>query len=336
MITIKEIAERLEVSPTTVSNVINGHTNKVSPETEQRVREALEETNYTPRMGLRVLSKGYSQIIGVVIYPHREHENTPFADPFYSQVVGVLEEEMHRYEYFMMAYSTNKMNDIYKMAAGWNVDGVIALCLSGEGYRVLSDLIKKPVVGIDVRTEKPVAYSVGIDDDGAAYSMAALLLEYGYRRIKVCLHDDSHMDHVRSEGVRRAIHDFGDKDVDFENVKISVYQKERLEQLRDLCAARTPDTVLFFLCDGAAVEALHFLKNQGIEVPKEMGVVGFDDINMAAISIPPLTTIHQNVKKKALLALDMLIQLIRGEEVKEGNIVLPTHPVIRESIRRLK
>ena len=88
--TIKEIAEALNVSTATVSNVIHGHLEKMSPETAQMIREKIEQYQYIPNMGARMLAKGASQIIGVITnYPNRE-EKYALQDPFVSEMIGDL------------------------------------------------------------------------------------------------------------------------------------------------------------------------------------------------------------------------------------------------------
>ena len=100
--TIKEIAEALDVSTATVSNVIHGHLEKMSPETAQMVREKLEEYQYIPNMGARMLAKGASRIIGVITnYPNRE-EKYALQDPFVSEMIGGLENAIRSRGYYMM------------------------------------------------------------------------------------------------------------------------------------------------------------------------------------------------------------------------------------------
>ena len=89
--TIKEIANSLGVSTATVSNVIHGHLEKMSPETAQLIRKKLEQYQYIPNMGARMLAKGDSEIVGVITnYPNRE-EKLALADPFVSEMIAALE-----------------------------------------------------------------------------------------------------------------------------------------------------------------------------------------------------------------------------------------------------
>ena len=88
MATIKEIAERAGVSTTTVSNVIHGKTNKVSPATIETINGLIKEMGYVQKMGLRVLSKESSQLIAVVVNYHKEFRDSLLADPFYGKVLG--------------------------------------------------------------------------------------------------------------------------------------------------------------------------------------------------------------------------------------------------------
>ena len=84
----------MNVSPTTVANVIHGRTSKVSKENVERIQQALKEHNYVPKMGLEALTKGKTRLIIVVIHTTKRYTQTTVGDPFYSQTIGVLEEEI--------------------------------------------------------------------------------------------------------------------------------------------------------------------------------------------------------------------------------------------------
>lgn len=100
--TIKEIANSLGVSTATVSNVIHGHLEKMSPETAQLIRKKLEQYQYIPNMGARMLAKGDSEIVGVITnYPNRE-EKLALADPFVSEMIAALENAIRGRGYYTM------------------------------------------------------------------------------------------------------------------------------------------------------------------------------------------------------------------------------------------
>ncbi len=106
MVTIKQIAGELGVSPTTVSNVIHGNTKEVSLQTIKRVKQKVEELNYIPNMSARVLARNSSKIIGLIIrYPVMEGKNV-VQDPFNSELIGMIESEVRKIRIFLMLYAT--------------------------------------------------------------------------------------------------------------------------------------------------------------------------------------------------------------------------------------
>lgn len=336
MITIRELADRLGVSPTTVSNVVNGRYEKVSEKTRQRIEAAIEETRFVQNMSLRVLSKNTSHIIGVVVYPHTEHEDTFLTDPFYGRFLGSVEKKLHDYHYVMMVYCSNDLDDIYRMVAGWNVDGVLAVNFYGAEYQELSDRIQKPVVAVDIQNREQVRYNVGIDDFHATYEMTRLLCSYGYRDIQPLFKADTGADHDRFLGCCQAVADCGLAPLSAPFLLLSDVRDERIPQYEMMFRRKTDRTAWFFFADIYAVEAMHHFANQGIRIPQELGVVGFDNNRIASLSVPPLTTVGQSIDRKAKTALQMLLRLIRGERVEPGIVDLETWPVLRGSIQNFQ
>ena len=178
MVTIKEIAELTGVSPTTVQNVIHGRTNKVSKENLERIRSALAELHYVPRLAHETMTRGRTKIIGVVIWANRRYEETAAADPFYGQIIGFLESEIRRAGYYMMLYIEADVDTIFRTAASWNMSGVIAVSFTKQSLEKLRTLMDGyPVIGIDTaRRTGPVADNVGLDDEDGGYRMTKYLL----------------------------------------------------------------------------------------------------------------------------------------------------------------
>ena len=140
MVTIKEIAESLNVSTATVSNVIHGHLHKMSPAMVQRIRDKLEEYQYIPNMGARMLAKGDSEIIGVITnYPNRE-EKLALQDPFVSELIGALENEIRTHHFFTLLYAAQNAQEINHLAQTWNTQGMIIMGLQADQCRELMQL----------------------------------------------------------------------------------------------------------------------------------------------------------------------------------------------------
>lgn len=147
--TIKEIANSLDVSTATVSNVIHGHLEKMSPETAQLVRKKLEQYQYIPNMGARMLAKGDSEIVGVITnYPNRE-EKFALQDPFVSEMIAALENAIRARGYYTMLRAAQTAAEIHRISQTWNAVGLIVMGLQANQCRELVEATRKPIVFVD-------------------------------------------------------------------------------------------------------------------------------------------------------------------------------------------
>lgn len=337
MATIKEIAERAGVSTTTVSNVIHGKTKKVSPATIQKIDQLIKEMGYVQKMGLRVLSKESSQLIAVIVNSHKEFRDSILGDPFYGAVLGFIEQYAQSQGYYVMFYSSKDIDKIFQMVIGWNIDGVIAISFSKRNCEKIYQLIQKPIVSIDAYGELEPGQphqvlNIGLDDVSGGYRMTRHLLDCGYRQIKVCAGQDSGVDHLRYLGAQNAVRECPDRAVRLQFVPLGLDWTKRKENYAWLMQRRQPGTALFFLSDLYALEAISFFSSHGLRIPEELGIAGYDDISFAQISAPRLTTIHQDVEKKAQLAVELLLERVRGGALPcPPEVRLPVSLVVRSS-----
>lgn len=340
MATIKEIAEAAAVSTTTVSNVIHGKTKKVSPATIQKIEALIKDMGYVQKMGLRVLNNENSQLIAVVINYHKDFKDSILGDPFYGRIIGFIEEYVQAKGYYLMLHSTKDIEAIFQMVAGWNVDGVIAISFSRRNCQKMYELIKKPIVSIDAYGKPadegagPVV-NIGLDDVSGGYQMTKHLLELGYKHIKVCAGRDSGVDHLRFLGAKQAMKELAHSGQDLQFVSLGMNYDERLSNYDFVIKRRKSQTALFFLSDMYALEAIRLLADKKLWVPDELGVAGYDDISYAAYSTPQLTTVRQDIKQKANLAVELLLQQIEEDIMPDKReIELPVYLVKRQSVRQ--
>lgn len=339
MIRIKDIADKAGVSPTTVSNVLHGHTKKVSPETLDRINRILEELNYIPNMGARMLAKNGSKIIGVTInYPRREEKNA-VQDPFNSALVGSLSEAIQKHGYYMMFCAADGVDQILKLAATWNIDGLIMLGIDAAQCRQIKQSTDKPVVFIDsyFRDCDFEYENVGLDDEEGGYQMTKYLLENGHRKITFLadVPQPAGVDWWRLQGCKRALAEAGVPFTEKNFIPFSRNYYQRQEDLKALVPRLNEFTALFFASDYYAANAINIFYDYGIFVPRDISVVGFDDNHFARMIRPQLTTVRQNVERKGAEAVDLIVKLIRGEPIEDRNIRLPIDLIVRDSVRNL-
>lgn len=346
MTTIKEIADRAGVSTTTVSNVIHGKTKKVSPANVEKIQNLIKEMGYVQKMGLRILNNESSQLIAVVINAHKQFDNTILGDPFYGKILGFIEEQVRAAGYYMIFYSAGDIDDIFRMVMAWDVDGVIALTFTRRDCAKIRHLINKPVVSIDAYgelDEPQTVVNIGLDDAEGGYLMTRHLLESGYKQVFVCASRDHAVDHLRWEGAKRAYKDHGSEKQKLQFIALGQSKPERKKSYQDLLHQMPfkKKTALFFLSDYFALEAISYFSDHDISVPKQVGIAGFDDILYSKLSVPKLTTVRQDIRQKAVLAVDNLLDQLKaadqaedGVQGEEGELekLLPVTLVTRQSV----
>ncbi|MDR1588015.1 MAG: LacI family transcriptional regulator [Treponema sp.] len=132
MITIKQIAVLAKVSPTTVSNVLHGKTDEMTPKTLKRVQRVIKENNYVSNMSGRSLAKYGSKIIAVVKIKKNRKDDRITHDPFFTEIIETVEHEVRTRGYFMMLYVSADVDECLRMAKAWDVEGMI-ICGCGAG-----------------------------------------------------------------------------------------------------------------------------------------------------------------------------------------------------------
>lgn len=339
MTTIKDIAERAGVSTATVSNVIHGNTKKVSPATIELIEKLIKEMGYVQKMGLSVLNNGSSKMVAVVIHTHKEYEDAVISDPFYGKILGFIEAKLRGQGYYMMLYSTDDVNEVFRTVMAWNIDGVIALSFSRNDCNKIWHLVHKPVISIDAygisHDDTPVT-NIGLDDSTGGALMTEYLLQCGYDNILVGATNDYGVDYSRWTGAKEMFDEItnGDREkkIRLVNIGETVVTRESFYQqiLRQIPFPKK--TAIFFLSDYFAIEAISYLASRGIRVPEDLGIAGFDDITYAHLTVPKLTTIHQNMEHKAELAVTELLNAISDPVYMGKEVLLDVMLIARDSV----
>ncbi|MFT8872558.1 MAG: LacI family DNA-binding transcriptional regulator [Sporolactobacillus sp.] len=340
MVTIKKIAEIVGVSPTTVSNVIHGRKNKVSAENYTKVKIALENNNYVSNMSGRTLARHGSRIIGVIVNYSRRSELNVVADPFYNQIIGYLEEQIRQNGYYMMLYTSGSVKESLKLASAWNIEGLVilgALPDDAEAFIRETDL---PLAFIDTYVDRTLMQSgfinVGLQDFAGSYDITRYLIRIGHRKIAFCA-DGHHLigvDKQRFLGYKQAMVDAGLELSENDFFGLDYRMSERHIQLKNLARAQfTNYTALEFTSDYLAVDAMNILQDNGIRVPNDLSITGFDCNIFAEQSRPRLTTVKQSVRDKAVYTIQYLMRGIRQGTSECVNHMLKTTIVVQGSTR---
>lgn len=332
---IVDIAEELGLSTATVSNVIHGKTKKISDETVKRVQELLEKRQYIPSMAGILLSQNNSRIVGVVVNDCPKYENRVLEDFFISSALNGLLIELEKSGYFMMVRATTDWNEIVRYASMWNMDGLVLIGFCEEDYHRLRNKMHIPFVVYEAYFEKESEEdrricNITIDNFNGGYQAGQYLEKMGHKDILMLSDNNVCMDKERMDGFRAGA---PNSNVDF--MEISMVKQERLQFYKEHLAKIKKYTAVFAVSDFYAIEFMNFCKRQGMEIPEDISIVGFDNISLCENIYPPLTTVGQDTAKRAELAVSALIKLKAEEDVKNTE-VLPVKLIERGTVKEIK
>ncbi|HUM82989.1 MAG TPA: LacI family DNA-binding transcriptional regulator [Lachnospiraceae bacterium] len=339
MITIKEISKILGLSTTTVSNVIHGKTGEVSPETILKVRDILDKYDYVPNISARNLAQNESKIIGLAMKSRSDKYENFIKDPFVSELIGGIEKTVRRLGYFMMIYISNDVADLLKQVSTWNADGLLLLGMLGDDGIRIHEKYKKPFVCIDTYyiPEFHDFVNIGLEDEKGTYDIVKYMIDCGHRKIAFFADNCIGVDYERFKGYRKALKQAG---IRYEEKKdffmFRPGPEEREKSFEELCSRSSEYTAMFCASDYYAILMMNELSDRGIRVPQDISVAGFDDNLLAQLHRPALTTVHQDVEGKGIIAAETLVKMIKGEKIRKRSLLLPTELRIRESVCDLK
>jgi len=333
--TLEEIARLAGVSRSTVSRVINHHPS-VRPEVRERVWRIIREVGYQPHAAARNLVTRRSQIVGVVI-----PETLPkvFSDPYFPAVLrGISDALVERgYHLMLSLLSPQQEEDFYQRALrGRVVDGIIVL-----SAQVTDPLIRRayqeglPVVSIGRYPQEPAVSYVDADNVGGGRMATEHLLRLGRRRVATIAGPQTMAPGIdRLEGYRAALQAWGLNPQPEWIVEGDFTEAGGYVAMRRLLPAR-PDAV-FVASDLMAVGALKALREAGLRVPEDVAIVGYDDVELARFTDPPLTTVRQPIYELGRMAVQLLLRQLEEGMRDPQRVILPTELVIRSSCGALR
>ncbi|MDO4344059.1 MAG: LacI family DNA-binding transcriptional regulator [Eubacteriales bacterium] len=334
MITIREIAQQLGVSPTTVSNVINGRTAKMSEKTRVRIEKALVENHYTNENTGKVLDAALKLVsVDFCLGENKE----VLTDPFCGSLLEALIREFRRYGRYVVSDSPLGSDEIIRKINARNIEGGIVLGCHPEQCAQLQARVPKPLVFID--SGDGDYDSVGLEDARGASDMTSYLIRQGHRRIAFFYDHDrvSASNQERFHGFLDVMEKRGLEFSPEDCYHLPLQKHLRYEILRQFARKKAGKeyTAAFFVCDLYAHEATNIFELQGVSVPRDISVTGFDDNIYARLSRPLLTTVRQHPEDKARVAVQLLMKRIYGEPVAVRSVHLPTELIVRESVRNI-
>ncbi|SHH00527.1 LacI family DNA-binding transcriptional regulator [Tepidibacter thalassicus] len=332
MVTIKDVAKKAGVSISTVSRVIN-NSKPVSNEIRQRVLKIIKETGYVPNPLARSLVTKKSQLIGVIV--------PDISDFFMGELLNGIEEVGKIYDYdILLCNSYGEPDEELKyinLLRSKQVAGIIFVSWKIEEKHVQA--IKNgniPAVYISKNAREFDVYSVSIDNFEAAYEMTKYLIENGHKKIAFIKSSvqDSIMDSDRFKGYKKALEE-SNMQLDESLIKegdatseSGYYLMNEIFEIKNI-----PDAV-FATNDEVAVGVINCILDNGYKVPEDISVAGFNDIKLASIYRPSITTIKQPIYDMGAVSIRMIVKMINEEEIVDKNIYLPYKLIERQSVSK--
>ena len=333
MVTLKDIAAEAGVSITTVSNVVHNRKSRVSPELVRKIEKIIQREHYAPSMSARSLANDQSNIIGVVTHLTPQNTGSTMGDPFLSSFLDSVEKHVREEGYYLMFRAVEDAMELASLSRSWRLAGLILTGMFQDEFFSIVRELGIPYVLIDSYVDDPGACCIGLEDEQGGYIAAKHLLEKGHRTIAFASPSirPGGVIEKRLQGYQRALGEYGvpfDPSLVFTQ-EITVDEGKRLG--REL-AARREITGIFASADILAAGIMAGLSERGVSVPADKSVIGFDDNYLSQLTIPGLTTIHQDADRKGILATDLILKQLRNEPVQDKIIILPVHLVERGSV----
>ncbi|MBF9018921.1 MULTISPECIES: LacI family DNA-binding transcriptional regulator [unclassified Oceanispirochaeta] len=328
MVRLEDVADDSGFSRATVSRVINDE-NCVKPQTVKKIRESMEKLGYKPNMVARALSSGRKNAVAVLLPDDIAH--------YYTDLLrGVSDVSQDAY-YHTIVKSISKMNLAEDLISSNMVDGFIIR--HSRSFEKFDDLMKKirendlPVIFIGKPFHDSKSPSVVVDNVGGARKLAHLFAENNFKKILFISGSSDNIDsNDRKYGFEMGLSEYG---FDMNNL-VEVegdFSKENGYQIAVEYLGGKDFDAVFAANDRSAIGVLYFLNEQGIKVPEEVSVAGFDDAFFAEYLWPSLTTVRQPMYEIGMTAMHNLLMMIDKNPAVTNEVILPTELIIRQSCK---
>lgn len=330
--TIKDVAKKAGVSVATVSRIING-LDGYSEETRSIVMNAIDELGYRRNAIAAHLKIKKTRTIGVLM---------PKIDTgFYTEILNGIEDSAHKNNYSVIVCNTGssgaRTTEYLNVLCERQVDGIIACSISPkENFDKKIFETHIPSVLVSTLSYKyPLPY-VRVDDYQASYAAVSYLIEKGHKNVAMLAGplDDPVAGVQRINGYKQALLDNG-LNVDEKIIKYSDFNFEvGKASMKELIKEKDKFTAIFAVCDTLAVAALSVAHENGINVPDDISIIGYDNTKEAAMCVPPLTTLAQPLSEMGERAFNMIVKKINsGDQVE--SIIMPYKIMERATVKKI-
>jgi LacI family transcriptional regulator len=330
MVTLEDIAEQLGISHSTVSRALAG-SSLVNKETAARIRAVAQEKGYQVNQLARNLKTQSTKTIGLIV--------PEVSNPFFPRLIQGIAVQLKEKEYSLhlqLSGATQEDEEEALLALASNrVDGI--LLVTGERGLVASDRIASlktsgiPIVLMGWVENAPAVDIVTGNDSAGGRAIAKHLADLGHTRIALIGKPPHRGEYDRVRGFLDELHEQG--------IPLHSEMTEYVENLDEVVAALNrlldqalPPTAIFAYQDSIALQISRFLSSKGISIPDDISLVGFDDLELASVMSPGLTTVGGHIEPLTKEFVDLLFKRMKASDVFEPErVVITPQLIIRNS-----
>jgi len=334
-VTIVDVAQRAGVSPTAVSFAFN-NPSQLNSETIDRILAAAHELGYAPNPFARALLSGRSGVIGVLV---PQSISSIFANPFFAsffQGIGSICDDKG-----LALLTISPLGDSLEEAiTRAPVDAFVIVGLD-EHHHEIAPLRKRKMPFVIVDGDAQHASSVNVDDQEGAYRAAAHLLAKGQRDVLILTFETpyGHLDNVyygvggrRLRGYQRAFVDYGVPWRDDWLISSFCSFEGGEQSFNAVWDTGLRPTAVLAVSDAMAMGVIRAAIRRGLRIPEDLEIIGFDDIPLATLAQPPLSTVHQPIVEKGRLAADLLVTALEANTPPQ-HVLLSIRLLLRGTTR---
>lgn len=329
-ITIKDLARRLNLSTSTVSRALSGHSD-VSTETRDMVRRLADVLDYQPDPIAVNFRQRRSNVIGVII--------PQLVNQFFSKALAGMQQIANESGYNIIISQSDESlaqekENVEAMLAN-RVDGlIVSLSRETVGIEHFQKLLttETPLIFFDRVSEELKVSSVIIDDYEASYKAITHLIEHGCKRIALVVGPPNLFNYrKRLEGYKDAINDHG-QPLDKKLIVFASYKGDNVSAYTDyLLDLPNPPDGIFAVNDASAIEMIYYIQEKGLRIPHDIAMVGFNNDSIGNFIHPKLTSVESPAYEVGKKAASLLLRHLRDADLPRSCEVIKSRLVIRES-----
>jgi LacI family transcriptional regulator len=332
-VSLKDIAKMVGASPSTVSFILNGKASqmRISEELKNKVLAAAKKMGYQPNQVAVSLRTGQTKILGLLV--------EDISNNFFASLAKIIEEEAEEFGY-KVVYSSTENNskkgvELLRMLTQRQVDGyLVTPTLGMEDDIEMLVKHKKPLVLMDRYFPEIEAAYVQVDNTGAVHKGMEHLIRKGYKKIAfITIESGLIQMHQREEAYVTAINGNAEQKKKFVlKVNYSGGREAVITQITEFLKKNKPDAV-FFATNYLGILGLESIRALGLNIPKDLAVICFDDNDIFRLHLPGITVLQQPVEAIARTAIHILMQQLGNNKVaiKKNQVQLAANFIVRES-----